>query len=171
MTIRFRGLLSLGVLMATFAVTQANASGDSNPQDQMEQAATRAGSSWIVGGGLAVADRGYIGYSREITPFPLIFYHNGRFFFAGASVGYMASYGKHYRLSFDIKPRINRLRASDSPQLTGIQTRKWSLDGGIKLDTFGRWGRFSTELSHDLLNRNTGTEFGLGYRYSIALGQ
>ena len=171
MTIFFRRLVTLGILMAAFAAMQSRASSDTNPQDQMEQAATRAGSSWIVGGGLAVANRGYIGYSHEVTPFPLIFYHNGRFFFAGISVGYMASYGRHYRLSFDIKPRINRLRASDSPQLAGIQTRKWSLDGGIKLDTFGRWGRFSTELSHDLLNRNKGTEFGRAYRYAIPLGK
>ena len=171
MTIFLRKLLTLGILITALAAMQAQAASDDNPQDQMEQAATRGGSSWMVGGGMAIANRGYIGYSREITPFPLIFYHHGRFFFAGARVGYMASNGRHYRLSFNIKPRFNRLHASDSPQLAGIQTRKWSLDGGVKLDTFGRWGRLSTELSHDLLNRNDGTELSLGYRYSIPIGE
>lgn len=139
------------------------------PQDQLAQAATRGGSSWMFGGGLVAADRGYIGDRREITPIPLIFYHNGRFFFAGFSAGYMASHGAHYRFSLVLKPRINRLSASDSPQLAGIQTRRWSMDGGANLDLFGRWGQLATGVAHDLLNRNNGTELTAGYRYPVRL--
>ncbi|MGH7194433.1 MAG: MipA/OmpV family protein [Candidatus Saccharimonadales bacterium] len=146
------------------------AAGDDAPQDQLAQAATQSGSSWIFGGGLAVADRGYVGYSREVTPIPLVFYHNGRFFFAGFSAGYMVSHNRHYRFSLILKPRINRLSASDSPQLAGIHTRRWSLDGGANLDVFGDWGHIVTGVSHDLLNRNNGTEATVGYRYPLRLG-
>lgn len=164
-------LLKLVMLLAVAGMsTCAYATGDEAPQDQLAQAATHAGSSWIFGGGLVVADPGYVGYKRQITPIPLIFYHNGRFFFAGFSTGYMAAHGRHYRFSVLIKPRINRLTASDSPQLAGIQTRRWSLDGGANLDLFGDWGHLVTGISHDLLHRNDGTEIDIGYRYSIGLG-
>ena len=39
MTIFFRRLVTLGILMAAFAAMQSRASSDTNPQDQMEQAA------------------------------------------------------------------------------------------------------------------------------------
>jgi outer membrane protein len=167
----YRWAISLALLMFAFANIDAQAAdGDANPQDQLAQAATSTGTSWIFGGGLAVADRGYVGYSRQVTPIPLIFYHDGGFFFAGFSAGYMLSHSRHYRFSINIKPRINRLSASDSPELAGIQTRKWSLDGGANLDVFGGWGHLVTGISHDLLDRNNGTELDAGYRYSIQLG-
>jgi MipA family protein len=158
------------LLAAAVTVTGVHAAGDDAPQDQLAQAATRAGSSWMFGGGLVVADQGYVGYNRQITPIPLIFYHNGRFFFAGFSAGYMVAHDSHYRFSVLIKPRINRLSASDSPLLADIQTRRWSLDGGANLDLFGDWGHLVTGISHDLLHRNDGTEIDIGYRYSIGLG-
>lgn len=141
------------------------------PQDQLlNAAATEAGSGWIFGGGVAVTNPGYVGYSRQITPFPLVFYHYGRFFFAGISAGYLLSNGDHYRFSLVVSPEFNRLKASDSPQLAGIQTRQWSLDGGANLDLFGHWGRFNVGVLHDLLDRNDGTGASAGYHYPIPLG-
>jgi MipA family protein len=166
----FRWVICLALFATLFASISARADDDASPQDQLEQAATRTGSSWIFGGGLAVVDPGYVGYKRQVTPIPLVFYHNGRFFFAGFSAGYMLAHARHYRFSVDIKPRINRLSASDSPELAGIQTRKWSLDGGANLDVFGAWGHLITGISHDLLNRNNGTELDIGYRYPIRFG-
>lgn len=167
----FRLATRLALLIFALANADARAvNGDANPQDQLAQAATSAGESWIFGGGLALADRSYVGYSRQVTPIPLIFYHNGGFFFAGFSAGYMLSHYRHYRFSINIKPRINRLSASDSPELTDIQTRKWSLDGSANLDIFGDWGHLVTGISRDLLNRNNDTELDVDYQYSIRLG-
>lgn len=167
---RFAVPLSFVALFgALCAITCAAADGGDAPQDQVAQAATQSGSSWIFGAGLAIADRGYVGYSREVTPIPLIFYHHGRFFFAGFSAGYMVSHDRHYRFSIVLKPRVNRLSASDSPQHAGIRTRRWSLDGGANLDVFGDWGHLVTGVSHDLLNRNNGTETTLAYQYPLRL--
>jgi outer membrane protein len=162
-------ITALLLLLACVCAMDVQADDSSAPQDQLAQAATRSGSSWMFGGGLVAADRGYVGYQREITPIPLIFYHHGRFFIGGFSAGYMASHSRHYRFSLVLKPRINRLSASDSPQLAGIQSRRWSLDGGANLDLFGRWGQLATGVSHDLLNRNNGTELTAGYRYPVRL--
>lgn len=141
------------------------------PQDQLLKAAgTDAGSGWIFGAGVAVTDPGYVGYTRQVTPVPLVFYHYGRFFFAGVTAGYLLSNGEHYRFSLVVTPEFNRLKASDSPQLAGIQTRQWSLDGGANLDLFGGWGRFNIGVFHDLLDRNNGTGANTGYHYPIPLG-
>ena len=141
------------------------------PQDQLLTAAGNdTGSGWIFGGGVAVTDPGYVGYSRQITPFPLVFYHYGRFFFAGISAGYLLSNGEHYRFSLVVSPQFNRLKASDSPQLAGIQTRQWSLQGGANLDLFGAWGRFNLGVFHDLLDRNNGAGANAAYHYPVQLG-
>ena len=144
---------------------------DEDPQDQLAKAAaTEAGSGWLIGGGVAVTNPGYVGYSRQVTPFPLVFYHYGRFFIAGISAGYLLSNGEHYRFSLGVQPWINRLSASDSPQLAGIHTRQWTLAGGANLDLFGDWGRSNLGAAHDLLGRNDGTEVHAGYQYSFHAG-
>jgi len=144
---------------------------DEDPQEQLAKAAaTDTGSGWIFGGGVAVTNPGYVGYSRQITPLPLVFYHYGRWFFAGFSGGYLLSNGDHYRLALVVQPTLNRLSASDSPQLAGIQSRQWSLAGGANLETFGDWGHLNLGLFHDLLDRNNGTSANLGYRFPFHVG-
>ena len=158
------------LLLCCLCLTAAWAE-DEDPQEQLAKAAaTEAGSGWIFGGGVAVTDPGYVGYTRQVTPLPLVFYHSGRFFFAGFSAGYLLSNGEHYRFSLVAVPQINRLSADDSPQLAGIHTRRWSIAGGANLDLFGDWGRFNTGISHDLLGRNDGTAANAGYQYSFHLG-
>lgn len=145
--------------------------GNGDVQDQLLKEAGRdRGSGWIAGGGLAVTDPGYLGYSRQYTPVPLLFYHYGRFFIAGVSAGYLLSNGDHYRFSLTVRPEFNRLMASDSPALVGIQSRQWSLDGGANIDFLGSWGRFNVGVFHDILARNNGTQINAGYRYTFQLG-
>jgi hypothetical protein len=154
------------LLLACLCLSAAAFAADEDPQEQLAKAAaTDAGSGWILGGGVAVTNPGYVGYSRQITPLPLFFYHYGRWFFAGFSGGYLLSNGDHYRLALVVQPTLNRLSASDSPQLAGIRSRQWSLAGGANLETFGDWGHLNLGLFHDLLDRNNGTSANLGYRF------
>jgi outer membrane protein len=167
MTRPLRLLLLLVCLSLSFAAWAA----DEDPQEQLAKAAaTDTGSGWIFGAGVAVTNPGYVGYSRQITPLPLIFYHYGRFFFAGFSGGYLLSNGEHYRVALVLQPTLNRLSSSDSPQLAGIQNRQWSLAGGANLETFGDWGHLNVGLFHDLLDRNNGTSANLGYRFPFHAG-
>jgi MipA family protein len=148
-----------------------NASAEEDPQEQLAKAAASdAGAGWIFGAGVAVTNPGYVGYSRQITPLPLVFYHNGRFFFAGFAAGYLLANGEHYRFSVGLQPMLNRLSSSDSPQLAGIQSRQWSIAGGANLETFGDWGRLGLNVFHDLLGRNDGTGVNLGYRLPFQVG-
>ena len=164
-------LISVVFVAAPALADGKGGAGDGDVQDQLLKEAGRdSGSGWIVGGGLAVTDPGYVGYTREYTPIPLVFYHYGRFFFAGVSAGYLLSNGDHYRFSLMVKPEFNRLKASDSPQLMGIESRQWSLDGGANLDLFGDWGRYNVGVFHDILDRNNGTQLNTGYRYTFPVG-
>lgn len=160
-------LFTCALLLASVTV-RAN---DEDPQEQLTRAAaTENSSGWIFGAGLAFTNPGYVGYDHQVTPLPLVFYHNGRFFFAGLGAGYVLAGDSHVRLSLLVRPEINRLRASDSPQLTGIQTREWSIDGGVNLDVFEAWGNFNAGLFHDLLDRNNGMQAAVGYKYPLHLG-
>ena len=159
------------VQAGTSAAQDGTSGAADDPQDQLASAAaTDAGSGWIFGAGVAVTDPGYVGYSRQITPLPLVFYHHGRFFFAGVSAGYLLSNGEHYRFSLGLQPMLNRLSASDSPRLAGIRSRQWSIAGGANLETSGDWGRLDTGVFHDLLGRNDGAGANLGYRLPFRLG-
>ena len=164
-------LLCPWLLLACLCLSAAAWAADEDPQDQLAKAAaTDPGSGWLIGGGVAVTDPGYVGYTRQVTPLPLVFYHYGRFFFAGISAGYLASNGEHYRLALVVQPTLNRLKSSDSPELAGIQSRKWSLAGGVNLETFGDWGHLDMGLFHDLLGRNDGTSARLAYRFPFQAG-
>ena len=164
-------LLYLLLLFACLSIPNAVLADGEDPQEELAKAAaTETGSGWLLGGGVAVTDPGYVGFSRQVTPLPLIFYHYGRLFFAGISAGYLVSDGGHYRLALVVQPTLNRLKSSDSPQLAGIQSRQWSLAGGASLETFGGWGRLKLGLFHDLLDRNNGTSANLDYRFPFRTG-
>ena len=155
---------------ATDSAAAYNSQNSTNPEDQIiSQASLNRGSGWSLGLGVVISEPGYIGVGNQVTALPLIFYHHGRFFFAGASVGYVPFNGRHYTFSILAKPRINRLSASESSQLAGIQSRKWSIDGGGRLSLFGDWGRLNAGVYTDLLHRYNGIEADLDYRYPIRM--
>lgn len=157
-----------GAAIGSGTATAAGTDNATSPEDQIITAAAQnGGSGWELGAGVAVSEPGYVGVSNQVTPLPLVFYHNGRFFIAGVSVGYVPFNGRHYAFAILANPRINRLSASESPQLTGIQSRKWSIDGGARWSLFGRWGQLTSSLFTDLLHRNNGMEAELSYQYPI----
>lgn len=156
----------------TSGQVQASSIDSDNPKDRLlDSAASDAGTGWLLGIGGALSQPGYVGGREQFTPFPLLFYHRGRFFVAGISAGYLLSSGPHHRLSLAVMPEFSRLDAKDSPQLAGIRNRQWSLDGGASMEVFGRWGRYDVSVFHDVLNRSNGTEVSTGYQYPVQLGR
>lgn len=124
----------------------------------------------VLGAGLAATDPGYIGYHLRVDPFPFFSYRHGPFYLDGPSVGIVAVQSETYALSGVLTPDFRRLRASDSPELAGISTREWSLDGGVKFALRETWGTASVEALQDVLGRSNGTTLSLDYGYPIALG-
>lgn len=158
-------------LLGCISIAGTASAADEDPQEQLAKAAaTEAGSGWIFGGGVAVTNPGYVGNKHQITPLPLVFYHYGRFFFAGISAGYLLDNGEHYRFSLAVQPWLNRLDPSDSPQLAGMEKRRWTLAGGANLELFGDWGRVNLGVAHDLMGRNDGTAVNASYQYTFHAG-
>jgi MipA family protein len=120
---------------------------------------------------LSEVDPGYVGFHRQATLVPLITYRSGPFFFSGAEAGVIAAQGSAYTLSFDLVPELNRVSASDSPELAGIKTREWTVDGSMNLTMQQPWGgKVSFAVLHDILDRNNGTELRANYAYPVRLG-
>lgn len=80
---------------------------------------------------------------ERLNVVPLITYRSGPFFFSGAEAGVVAAQSHAYTLSFGLVPQLNRVRASDSPELAGIQTREWTIDGSLNLSIQQPWGTAS----------------------------
>jgi len=123
-----------------------------------------------LGAVLSEADPGYVGFHRQDTLVPLITYRSGPFFFSGAVAGVVAAQSAAYTLSFDLVPQLNRVSASDSPQLVGIKTREWTVNGSMTLSIQQLWGKASFAVLHDILDRNNGSEIRVSYSYPIRLG-
>lgn len=118
---------------------------------------------WTLGIGYYQTNPGYVGYHSQSTVLPFVFYRHKRFFFAGITVGYTVLRGRVFSLSVVARPRILRFSASDSPELAGMSSRQPSIDGGVVLSTYGRWGRLNVSFYNDLLGRNHGREVDLDY--------
>lgn len=124
----------------------------------------------VLGAGLAATDPGYVGYHLRVDPFPLFSYRRGRVYLDGATAGLIAARGDTYALSAILAPDLRRLRASDSPELAGIRTREWTINGGVKFALRETWGAASVEALRDVLGRSHGTSVSLDYGYPISLG-
>jgi MipA family protein len=123
-----------------------------------------------LGAVLIEEDPGYVGYHRQADLVPLVTYRSGPFFFSGAEGGVIAAQSNAYTLSFGLVPELDRVSASDSPQLAGIKTREWTVDASMNLSIQQPWGKLSFAVLHDILDRNNGSEIRANYAYPIGLG-
>lgn len=162
-----RALIGLGLALSSTAV-RADVFGTANNNAGKLGGIPEAG--WSLGAGIHVANPGYVGLHNQVTPFPFITYRNGNFFISGFVLGYALKNNKGFSFALVVSPQIMRFSASNDPQLAGMQSRKWSLDGGFEFSIRRRWGNLSFGVRHDLLNRSNGTTAKIGYGFSIPLG-
>jgi outer membrane protein len=123
--------------------------------------------------GLAVsdADPGYVGDHDQLTAYPWFTYRNGHFFVYGLAPGYEVANGQNYILSVMAVPQIQRRSSSHSPQLSGLQYRPWSIDGGANLAIWGTAGGMYLGVFHDVLDRNNGASVRAAYFLPIRVGK
>jgi hypothetical protein len=76
-----------------------------------------------VGAVLIEEDPGYVGYHRQANLVPLVTYRSGPFFFSGAEGGVVAAQSNAYTLNFGLVPELDRVSASDSPELRRVSGR------------------------------------------------
>jgi outer membrane protein len=86
------------------------------------------------------------------------------------AAGIVAFHNEVVTWSFTVSPEFMRLSGSSSPQLAGIKSRQFSINGGTNLAIREPWGDTSFAVLHDILDRNNGMLLRAQYGYPIPLG-
>lgn len=126
-----------------------------------------------LGAGSYIQSQPYKGAKNIVLPSPVIFYNDGLFYARWSRFGayFLGKKNDDYSwgLSATIQPRTYGYKASDSSKLTGMDTRKNSLEAGLayalKLDNF----YFEVTAFTDMLNRSNAWiyEAEAGYEFNF----
>lgn len=144
-----KGLLIIFVLIFACA---AHASKDDNQSPN------------VLGLGIFTAASPYKDVDTQTLPIPIASLRNDKFFIEGLEAGYIVAEGDNFRVDFFVAPRLMGYDADDGASLNGMENRKYSLDGGMRLklnipslDNF----YIKTTVASDLLSENDGQEISL----------
>ncbi len=118
---------------------------------------------WSLGLGLVVQQHPYAGVGTRILPFPFVSYRNANFYVEGLSAGYIVWHGRGMSLAITLSPRLGGYKASDSPALSGMANRNFTLDGGVAATLHRRWGMLRLSGRSDLLGVYNGQILDLRY--------
>lgn len=126
---------------------------------------------WSLGLGLVVQQHPYVGVGTRILPFPFVSYRNDNFFIEGLSAGYIVWHGRGMSLAITLSPRLGGYKASDSPALSGMANRNFTLDGGVAATLHRRWGMLRLSGRSDLLGVYNGQILDLSYGMPLPVGR
>lgn len=126
-----------------------------------------ANEGWSIGLGAVVQDEPYRGVDSDLVLFPFVAYEGERFFVRGPGLGVALYEDADWRIDGLALARFDGYRAGDSSALTGMATRRRSLDLGLAVERVSPVGTFGTRLLHDVLDRSGGFEWGLSYRVPL----
>lgn len=147
-------------------------------QAQGENEVARTPSPWGLGVATAVSDSPYAGEGMRVIPVPLVTYRGERFYFRGASAGWIMVAGDGFELAVVAKPRLAGFDAEDLGRSelarNGIdrdllEDRDNSLDAGLGMSWRGQAGKLEVELLADVADVSGGQEVSVQYGYPIAL--
>jgi outer membrane protein len=120
-----------------------------------------------VGGGAFVQTSPYAGVDARVYPAPVVAYEGKRLYVRSAIVGYRLISENGLMIGPLVQPHVEGFKEDDSPFLTGMRDRNWSVDGGVNIETVTPVGLLGVSIVSDLLGRNRGQE--VEFRYLILL--
>ncbi len=118
-----------------------------------------------LGGGAFVQTEPYAGIPARVYPAPVVAYEGERFYVRSAIVGYRLISANGLMIGPQVQPRIEGFNGDDSPFLSGMHDRNWSVDGGVNMEAVTPVGLLGVSVMSDLLGRNRGQE--VEFRYLI----
>jgi len=129
------------------------------------------GVQWSVGGGVIASPRPYEGADMKVLPVPFVGFRAGPFFFETIRLGVRVVNKKHFEMDVLAAARFDGYEEDDARILVGMDERRASADGGVRM--MGKWERVEVEMSAvtDLLSRHDGQEIGLGVGFPIKRGR
>lgn len=118
-----------------------------------------------IGGGAFVQTQPYAGVDTKVYPAPVVAYEGERLYVRSAIVGYRLITGEGVSIGPQVEPRVQGYSADDSPFLSGMHDRHWSIDGGVNIEAITRVGVLGVTIATDLLGLNRGQE--VEFRYLV----
>ncbi|SFB97799.1 outer membrane protein [Marinospirillum celere] len=131
-----------------------------------------ASADWSAGVGAAQGQSPYQGISSNPNTIPAFVSYRGRFaYIRGTEAGINAwgaggSWGG-VQASVLVSGRLAGYSSSDSSYLAGMDSRGWSLDGGVGFSGRVNSHQFSVKAVHDLLDKHQGYELSSTYSYGF----
>jgi outer membrane scaffolding protein for murein synthesis (MipA/OmpV family) len=125
-----------------------------------------------LGGGVRAGSSPFEDANAELDLVPLYLYEGKWLFAHGTSAG--AHFYRDKRFSFDglVRYRFLNLDRDDDDSLEGLREREQTLDGGFAFSFRGKkWGSVQAAWVADLLDRHSGQETELTYRYRFDRGR
>jgi outer membrane protein len=134
------------------AVAFADDAGDNQQRNRIEP------KGWLYGIGLSVSQEIYRGYGQRILPIPMIGYKGEKLRLFGPFVSYGFYQAEGLEISFELAPRFDGYKQSDSSVFTGMERRKSSLDFGLGFSyQYNNW-KLKLKSIQDILGYSNGTE-------------
>ncbi len=160
-----RTFLLTSLMLSTFAV--ANLADDG--ERPAHPAAVEAPST-SFGLGIAFIGRPYAEMDDDLQAMPLGQWERGGFFLRGPELGWGTSVGGPFSVDFFVTSTFEELDPDESPVLSGMEKRKMTAEGGLRLSY--RRGMFTASVSFqtDLLGEHEGQRAELELARGFMLG-
>jgi outer membrane protein len=120
-----------------------------------------------VGGGGLIQVLPYAGVDTKVYPAPVVAYEGKRLYVRSAIVGYRIISENGLMIGPQVEPRVEGYKEDDSPFLSGMRDRNWSVDGGVNIEAATPVGLLGVSIVTDLLGRSCGQE--VEFRHLIML--
>lgn len=122
-------------------------------------------SEFSLGAGVGYQTSPYKDDDSTVLAMPWVNYQGESLYLNGLEAGYKIHQESPLSLTLLVKGRMDGFKRQESGYLEGMNTRKYSLDGGVKGALQTPFGTFEATLSHDLLGVHNGYATELEYRY------
>lgn len=129
-----------------------------------------------AGIGFAQGQSPYRGVDSNPNTIPgFITYEGKKAYLRGIEAGYYlwgsGDRQRSYRVALLASGRLEGYHASDSDYLQGMDTRRWSLDGGLGFVARQGFHQLTLKAVTDLLGRHEGQEVNASYGYRLMLSR
>lgn len=130
--------------------------------------------STALGAGIRFGQNPYLASDnddqRRVDLIPLYLYEGKHFFFRGTGGGLHLVNNDHWELNLFGRYRFQKLKPSSNVFFEGLEERKQTIDAGVQLISTRDWGEVQINYLTDTLDRHTGQEAQVSYRYRFDAG-
>lgn len=119
-------------------------------------AAAQQPSGWSLGVGAVASGEPYGEADTRVTPVPVLGYEGERFFLRGFAAGWRLPRVGSFRSALVVRARMQSFDADDDPVLEGMDSRRRTAEGGLRVGGGKRWLRGHVGVYQELLGRYHG---------------